>query len=73
MNIFSALNCLKRKINTKKHILPFSPDVKMIPAFFFIFQGFYLFIPYLFDPDPDPQIYADPVPDLAKACGSLSL
>ena len=34
MNIFSTRNCLKRIINTKKHMLPSSPDVKMIPAFF---------------------------------------
>ena len=25
---------------TQKHMLPFSRDVKMIPAFFFSFQGF---------------------------------
>ena len=34
MKTFSAPNCLKRMINTKKHMF-FSPDVKMIPAYFF--------------------------------------
>ena len=35
---FSAPNCLKWTIKTqKKHMLPFSPDVKMIQEFFFSF------------------------------------
>ena len=39
-------------INTKKHMLPFSPDVKIIPAyFFFSFQGFSERISC--DPNPD--------------------
>ena len=40
MKIFSAPNCLKRMINTKKHMLPFSPDVKIIPTFFLVFKAF---------------------------------
>ena len=33
MKTSSAPNCLKRMINTKKLMFPFSPDVKMMPAF----------------------------------------
>ena len=33
--IFFCPSCLKRMVNTKKHMLPFSPDVKMIPAYIF--------------------------------------
>ena len=50
----SAPNCLKRMINTKKYMLPFSPDVKMMPAFFFFsFQGFSVRISC--DPNPDSE------------------
>ena len=48
----SAPNCLKRMINTKKHMLLFSLNVKMIPAYFFhSFQGFSKRISC--DPNPD--------------------
>ena len=40
MNIFSAPNCLKRMINTKKHMLPYSLNVKMMHAFFSVFKAF---------------------------------
>ena len=41
MKIFSGPISLKRMIDTKKHMLPFSPDVKMIPAYFFsVFKAF---------------------------------
>ena len=94
---FSAPNCLKRMINTKKHTyVAFFPWCKNDSSIYFfsvskaflkeypvilflipevwtkkwyclhctspILQNYDLFIPFLFGPDPDPQIYPDPKP-----------